>query len=84
MNNWDFIRDLLAEFYVEEKDRIREDTKLDDDLDADYWDLAEILIAIENEFQVEFDDTAADRIHTAGDLLKELNLALTGEDRSDE
>ena len=64
------IYDIIAEqlgMYVNE---ITEDASFVDNLGADSLDLVEMIMAFEEEFNVEISDDAADKIKTVGDALE--------------
>ena len=56
-------------------DSIEEESKFIDDLGADSLDIVELVMAFEEEFNVEVPDEGAENIHTVGDavgMLQEL------------
>ena len=57
---------ISAQFNVDEK-AINLDTSFQDDLNADSLDLVELIMALEDEFDLEFDDEEVDNIKTVGD-----------------
>ena len=63
------IKALLAEQFDEEEDSITIDTSLTEDLGADSLDLADVLMAIEDEFEVEIPDEDIENIKTVGDIV---------------
>lgn len=63
------IKAILAEQFDEEEDKITLDTTLTDDLGADSLDLADVLMAIEDEFEVEIPDEDIENIKTVGDIV---------------
>ncbi len=63
------IKAILAEQFDEEEDSITLDTSLADDLGADSLDLADVLMAIEDEFEVEIPDEDIENIKTVGDIV---------------
>lgn len=65
------IKNILAEqFDVEEKANLTMETDIADDLGADSLDVVEVLMSIEDEFQVEIPDEEIENIKTIGDLVK--------------
>ncbi len=64
---------IIAEELGVEKSKIKEDSNLADDLGADSLDAVELIMAIEEEFDVEIDDTEATKIKTVQDILDYLN-----------
>jgi len=63
------LRTIIAEELGVEKDTIEADSHLSEDLGADSLDAVELIMAIEEEFDVEIDDTAATKIKTVQDIL---------------
>ncbi len=57
---------ISTQFNVNEKE-INLDTSFKDDLNADSLDLVELIMALEDEFDLEFDDEDVDNIKTVGD-----------------
>ncbi|MFW6299277.1 MAG: acyl carrier protein [Bacillota bacterium] len=64
----DKIKGIIAEELGVEEDTINADSKLSDDLGADSLDAVELIMAIEEEFDVEIDDSAATKIKTVQDI----------------
>ena len=63
------IKAILAEKFDEDEDSITVDTNLAEDLGADSLDLTDILMAIEDEFEVEMPDEDIENIKTVGDIV---------------
>ncbi len=64
------IKNILAEqFDVEEKANLTMETDIADDLGADSLDVVEVLMSIEDEFQVEIPDEEIENIKSIGDLV---------------
>ncbi|MBQ3692950.1 MAG: acyl carrier protein [Clostridia bacterium] len=63
------IKSILAEQFDEEEDSITSETNLTEDLGADSLDLADVLMAIEDEFEVEIPDEDIENIKTVGDIV---------------
>ncbi len=59
------IRDLIAEQFGVEPDSVTEDTAFKDL--GDSMDLIELIMALEEEFDLEIDDEKTDKIRTVGD-----------------
>ncbi|MBQ1279012.1 MAG: acyl carrier protein [Acutalibacteraceae bacterium] len=60
------IRDLLAEQLDADAESITLDTNIADDLGADSLDVVELLMAIEDEFEVEIPDEEIENLKTVG------------------
>ena len=63
------IREILAAQFDAEKDDLTMSTNIQDDLGADSLDVVEVLMSIEDEFDVEIPDEAIETIKTIGDLV---------------
>lgn len=63
------IRAILAEQFDAEEDSITLETSLTEDLGADSLDLADVLMAIEDDFEVEIPDEDIENIKTVGDIV---------------
>lgn len=60
------VRDVLC---AAEARPLTDDTRLAEDLGADSLDAVEIMIALEDEFDLTIDDAEADRVKTVGDIM---------------
>ena len=47
-----------------------DETSLSESLDLDEFDMIEICMALEEEFEIDIDDGALERCHTIGDMFK--------------
>lgn len=63
------IKDMIADNFDVDKDKINEDTNFMDDLDADSIDLVEFILQLEDEFGAEIPDDEAEKIKTIGDAV---------------
>ncbi len=63
------IRDLIADNFDVDKDKITENTNFTADLDADSIDLVEFILQLEDEFGAEIPDDDAEEIKTVGDAV---------------
>ena len=63
------IRDFLVEQLGIDEDAITMDASFEDDLGADSLDLVELVMALEEEYDVEIDDDEAERLKTVGDAV---------------
>ncbi|MGB4438108.1 MAG: acyl carrier protein [Sedimentibacter sp.] len=66
------IRDLIADKIGVESDEISMETSFADDLEADSITLFELVMAIEDEFDIEIDDESIELINTVGDIVNYL------------
>lgn len=63
------IVELLAEQLDADKETITADTRIAEDLNADSLDVVELLMAIEDEFELEIPDEQIETIKTVGNLV---------------
>ena len=61
------IKDMIADNFDVDKDKITENTNFMDDLDADSIDLVEFILQLEDEFGGGIADGEAEKIKTIGD-----------------
>jgi len=60
---------ILAEQFDVDEEKINEDTNLQDDLGADSLDVVDLLMSIEDEFEIEIPDEEIENIRTVGALV---------------
>ncbi|MFP4287071.1 MAG: acyl carrier protein [Candidatus Izemoplasmataceae bacterium] len=70
------IKTIIADELGIEEDIIELDSDLTDDLGADSLDAVELIMAIEEEFDVQIDDSAAQEIKTVQDIVDYLEDVL--------
>jgi acyl carrier protein len=70
------IKAIIADELGIEEDIIELDSDLTDDLGADSLDAVELIMAIEEEFDVQIDDSAAQEIKTVQDIVDYLEDVL--------
>ena len=63
------VKAILAEQFEVEQDKITVDTDLQEDLGADSLDVVDLLMSIEDEFEVEVPDEEIENIKTVGALV---------------
>ena len=63
------VKAILAEQFDVEQDKITVDTDLQEDLGADSLDVVDLLMSIEDEFEVEDHDKEIENIKTVGALV---------------
>ena len=66
---FDKIKEIIAEQLSVEEDSISMDTNLMKDLEADSLDAVEIIMTIEEEFDIEIPDEEAENFQTVADLV---------------
>ena len=65
------IREIIAEqLSVDDIEKITLETSLTNDLEADSLDAVEIIMALEEEYDIEIPDEVAEEFKTVGDIVK--------------
>ena len=64
------VKAILSEQFDVEEDKITPETSLIDDLNADSLDVVDLLMSIDDEFEVEVPDDEVENIKTVDDLVK--------------
>ncbi len=64
------VKSILSEQFDTEEDKITTETSITNDLGADSLDVVDLLMSIEDEFEVEVPDEEIENIKTVGDLVK--------------
>lgn len=67
------IKSITAEQLDIEEDEITLDTSFIDDLDADSLDIVELMMTLEEEFDLEISEEDAEKIVTVGDAVNYIN-----------
>ncbi|MFV0517949.1 MAG: acyl carrier protein [Aminipila sp.] len=67
---FDKIKEIIMEQLSVEEDQITMETHLMKDLEADSLDAVEIIMAIEDEFDIEVPDEDAEKFQCIGDIVK--------------
>lgn len=62
------LKAILSEQFDVEEDTITAESTLSDDLGADSLDVVDLLMTIEDEFEVEVPDTEVENMKTVGDI----------------
>lgn len=68
----DKIKKIIEEQLGVEGDRIKEEASFIDDLGADSLDIVELVMAMEEEYDIEIPDEDAEKLKTVGDVVKYL------------
>lgn len=63
------VKTILSNQFDVEEDTITLDTNIQEDLGADSLDVVDMLMSLEDEFDVEIPDEEIDHIQTVGDLV---------------
>ncbi len=64
------VQAIIAKELGIEKDQVKLDSRLAEDLGADSLDAVELIMAIEDEFDIEVDDEAATKIKKVSDIVE--------------
>ncbi|AME09769.1 MULTISPECIES: acyl carrier protein [Gemella] len=64
------VKDIIVKYIKIDKDKITLDSKLNEDLDADSIDIADVVMDIEEKYGFEFSDEDAENITEIKDLVK--------------
>ena len=67
---FDKVKEIIMEQINVEEDAITMDTHLMRDLEADSLDAVEIIMAIEDEYDIEVPDEEAEKFQSVGDLVR--------------
>ena len=70
------VKMIISEQFDIEEDDITMETSFKDDLNADSLDLVELIMALEDEFEVEVDDEDVEIINTVGDAVNYINKTI--------
>jgi acyl carrier protein len=67
------VRSIVAERLGVDEDKVTMDAAFIEDLNADSLDLVEVIMAMEQEFEVEIKDEDAENIRTVADAVQYIN-----------
>jgi len=67
------LKKIISEVLNVDEDEITMDTTFVDDLGADSLDIFQIIMGIEEEFDIEIDEDDIDRLTTIGDIVQYIN-----------
>ena len=73
---FDKIKSIISEVLSIDADGITEENTFVDDLGADSLDIFQIIMAIEEEFEIEIPTEEAEKITTVGDAVEQIKKAL--------
>ena len=73
MEAMDRVKKIIVDQLGVEESKINENSSFIDDLGADSLDIVELIMAFEEEFDVEIPDEDAEKIKTVGDAVKYLS-----------
>ena len=66
------VKKIIVEQLGVEEDKVKEDSSFIDDLGADSLDIVELIMAFEEEFDIEIADEDAEKIKVVGDVVRYL------------
>ena len=72
------VKKIVVDHLGVEADKVSEKASFIDDLGADSLDTVELVMAFEEEFDIEIPDDAAEHIQTVGDAVKFIDEKLAG------
>ena len=70
------LREIIADVMSIEPDEITEDVSFENDLGADSLDLFQIVMGIEDAFDIEIETEEAEKIVTVGDAVEQIKTAV--------
>ncbi len=73
MESMDRIKKIIVDQLGVDESKITENSSFIDDLGADSLDIVELIMAFEEEFDIEIPDEDAEKMKTVGDAVKYLN-----------
>lgn len=73
MESMDRIKKIIVDQLGVDESKITEDSSFIDDLGADSLDIVELIMAFEEEFDIEIPDEDAEKMKTIGDAVKYLS-----------
>ena len=69
------VKEVIIEQLAVEEDAIKLETSFIDDLGADSLDIVELIMALEEEFDLQIPDSEAEKITTVGDVVEYIKTA---------
>lgn len=72
-DNLSRIKKIVADRLDVEEEKIKPETSFKDDLEADSLDVVELVMELEDEFDLEISDEDAEKIATVGDVIEYIN-----------
>lgn len=74
---FDKVKDIVSEQLEVEKEEITMETSMMKDLDADSLDAVEVVMELEDEFDIEIPDEDAESFSTIGDIVKYIDKKIS-------
>ncbi len=69
MENFEQVKEIIVEVLGSKPEDVKKESKFVDDLGADSLDLVELIMSLEENFQIEISDSEAEKIITVQDAL---------------
>ncbi|MDO4155600.1 MAG: acyl carrier protein [Oscillospiraceae bacterium] len=70
MTTFDKIKEMIVDQLDVEADEVTMDANIQDDLGADSLDIVDLVMAVEDEFEVKIEDEVVEGMKTVGDIVK--------------
>ncbi len=70
------VSNILANQFDIDESEIAMDTNLTEDLSADSLDFVDLIMSLEDEFSLEFNEDDADKFKTVGDIVKHIEESM--------
>lgn len=67
---FDKVKDIIVEQLDVEEDLVKMDASITDDLGADSLDVVDLVMSLEEEFDIEIPDEQVENVKTVGDIVK--------------
>jgi acyl carrier protein len=80
MSAFDRVKNIIVEQLGVDEDEVTAEASFTDDLGADSLDIVELVMAFEEEFEIEIPDEEAEKISTVKDAVSYIDGAAKGED----
>lgn len=68
---------IIADQFGRDAETITESTDIANDLGADSLELAELLLAFQEEFNIDIDDSETQNLSTVGDVIAQINAKVS-------
>ena len=70
MTTFDKIKEMIVDQLDVEADEVTMDASIQDDLGADSLDIVDLVMSVEDEFEVKIEDDVVEGMKTVGDIVK--------------
>lgn len=67
---FDKVKDIIVEQFDIDEDKVTAKANIQDDIGADSLDIVDLVMTLEEEFDIEIPDDAVEGIKTVGDIVK--------------